>query len=380
VKFHLALLAGFILFFTGAWGAAAESSPMSDREQKGLRGPVKTCVEETTYPDVTAPDGTQVPERKSSYTTEYDVTGHIVWVRFGNTGGSEWVSRYSYGASGQLLKITSGNEGEQSRETVYSYDDSGRPLKIIDGYTPDNPVTFRYDEQGKKTKLQISRPEDYRPDLAVAGSPFQAADMAPNLPGGGTATTLYDERDQPTEVQVRDARDQLVGRTMRIYDSQGRVTEEKQILDKPELLFPEEFWAKMFEASGTPPEEVRAELTQQLSRLMGGDAGPSSIAYTYDEQGRVKQIRRRIFNEEGIIETTYNEQGDTATEITRRVRVNNEKELAGPAPAMFSFSEVRHSYQYDDRGNWTEQITSHRFTPDGPFGSSSILRRTLTYY
>jgi hypothetical protein len=353
---------------------------MSDREQKGLRGPVKTCVEETTYPDVAAPDGTQVLERKSSSATEYDAAGRVLSVRFGNPDGSEWVSRYSYGASGQLLKIASGNEGEPSRETVYSYDDSGRPLKIIDGYTPDDPVTFRYNEQGRKTKVQISRPEDYRPNTAAAGSPFQVSDVPPNLPGGGTATTVYDEHDRPTEVQVRNARGELVSRTVRIYDTQGRVTEEKQILDKPELLFPEEFWAKMFEASGTPPEEVRAELTQQLSRLMGGDAGPSSIAYTYDEQGRVKQIRRRIFNEEGIIETTYNEQGDTATEITRRVRVNNEKELAGPAPAMFSFSEVRHSYQYDDRLNWTEQITSHRFNPNGTFESSSILRRTLTYY
>jgi YD repeat-containing protein len=227
VKFPLAFVAGFILFFTGAWGAPAESSPMSDRDQKGLRGPVKTCVEETTYPaGVTAPDGTQVSEGKSSQTTEYDVAGRVLSMRFGNTDGSEWVSRYSYGASGQLLKIASGNEGEPSRETVYSYDDSGRPLKIIDGYTPDNPVTFRYDEQGRKTKVQISRPEGYRPNVGVAGSPFQAADMAPNLPGGGTATTVYDEHDRPIEVQVRDAHGELVSRALRIYDSQGRITEK----------------------------------------------------------------------------------------------------------------------------------------------------------
>src|SRR6476659_568037 len=100
---------------------------------------------------------------------------------FCNTDGSEWVSRYSYNASGQLLKITSGNEGEPSRETVYSYDDSGRPLNIIDDYTPDNPVTFRYDQQGRKTKVQVSRPVDYRSGSAVAGSPFDAADLPPNL-------------------------------------------------------------------------------------------------------------------------------------------------------------------------------------------------------
>ena len=178
MKFHFAFVAGSILFFTGAWGAAAESSPMSNRQEKNLRGPVKTCVEETIYPGVTGPDGAQIPERKSSQTTEYDVAGRVLSVRFGNTDGSEWVSRYTYGASGQLLKINSGNQGEPSRETVYSYDDSGRPLKIIDGYTPDNPVTFRYDEQGRKTKVQVSRPEDYRPNTAVAGSPFQVSDSS----------------------------------------------------------------------------------------------------------------------------------------------------------------------------------------------------------
>ena len=348
---------------------------MSNREEKNLRGPVKTCVEETIYPGVTGPDGTQIPERKSSQTTEYDVAGRILSVRFGNADGSEWVSRYRYGANGQLLKITSGNEGEPSRERVYSYDDSGRPLKIIDGYTPDNPVTFRYDEQGRKTKVQVSRPEDYRSNTAVAGSPFQVSDMPPNLPGGGTATTVYDERDRPTEVQVRDAHGELVSRALRIYDGRGHITEEKTILDNPEMLFPEELRTGM-QAAGVSRKEFREE----LSKVMGGDAGPFTIAYSYDNQGRVNQIRRRIFNEEGTIESAYNEQGDIATEITRSTRINDEKEPDSAAPTMFSFSEVRHSYQYDDRGNWTEETTSHRSTPNGEFESSSTRRRTLTYY
>jgi hypothetical protein len=223
--------------------------------------------------------------------------------------------------------------------------------------------------------VQVSRAADYRSGRGVAGSPFEVADMAPNLPGGGTATTVFDEHDRPTEVQVRDARGELVSRAVRIFDTQGRVTADKTILDNPEMLFPEELRAGIL-ASGGSLEELREELT----KLMGGDAGPSSIAYKYDDQGRVNQIRRRIFNEEGAIETTYNEQGDTATEITRSERVDNEKEQDIPAPSMFPFSEVRRSYQYGDRGNWTEEITSYRSTPSGAFESSSMRRRTLTYY
>ncbi len=35
--------------------------PPSDRARSGLRGPVKICVEETTYPAVTVSNGTPVP-------------------------------------------------------------------------------------------------------------------------------------------------------------------------------------------------------------------------------------------------------------------------------------------------------------------------------
>ena len=97
-------------------------------------------------------------------------------------------------------------------------------------------------------------------------------------------------------------------------------------------------------------------------------------------QERGALLPRVLPCEEGTIETTYNEQGDTAIEITGSERVTNEKEPDTPASTMFPFSEVRHSYQYDDRGNWTEEVTSHRFNPNGTFESSSIRRRTLTYY
>jgi hypothetical protein len=176
------------------------------------------------------------------------------------------------------------------------------------------------------------------------------------------------------EVQVRDAQGELVSRAVRIYDTQGHVTEEKQILDSPEMIIPVEVRAKILEASGASREELR----EQLTKLMGGQAGPFSIAYRYDKQGRVEQVRRRIFNQEQLIDTTYNENGDTDTEITRSVQVESKKEQ--DAPGLPPFSEVRYSYQYDDRGNWTEQIVSYRSSPGGAFESSSVRRRTLMYY
>ncbi|OLC99802.1 MAG: hypothetical protein AUH86_01710 [Acidobacteria bacterium 13_1_40CM_4_58_4] len=229
--------------------------------------------------------------------------------------------------------------------------------------------------------MQISGPEDYRPNTAVAGSPFQIADMAPNLPGGGSATTVYDENDRPAEVQVRDAQGELVSRAVCIYDAQGHIVEEKQILDNPEMMIPAEVRAKILEDTGASREQLREQLREQFTKLMGGQAEPFSIAYSYDAQGRVKQTRRRIYNQEDMVETTYNEHGDKAAEITRSTRLSSANEQSLPTAGVSTYSEVRHSYEYDDRGNWTEEIASYRSSPDGAFSNpSSERRRTLTYY
>jgi YD repeat-containing protein len=353
---------------------------MSDREKAGLRGPVRTCFEETIYPGATTSDGKQIPERKSMYTTEYDVNGHIIVIRIRNSDGSEWTTRRTYDASGHLLKTISATGGEPSRETGYFYDGQGRLLSTTDSHTPDNPITFRYDECGRKTTVQVSRPEDYRPNTAVAGSPFEVADRAPNLPGGGSATTIYDEDDRPTEVQVRDTKGKLVSRAVRIYDAQGRVAEERQILENPETMIPADALEKMLEASGASREELREKLRGQLTKLMGGQAGPFSVVYSYDAQGRVNQMRRQIFNQEHVVETTYNEQGDKATEITRGTQGKGDEEQSTPGSGLPSYSEVDFSYRYDGHGNWTEQTTSYRSRTNEPFISSTVAHRTITYY
>ena len=177
MKVHLAVVAGFILSFSIASSSAAgqlvnnqtvpsnspsemRSPPVLDREHNNLRGPVKTSVEETTFPAVTPAEGEQIPERKGRYKTEYDLDGRILATRSHDSDGSEWITRYTYGTSGNVLKIASGKEGEARAETIYSYDDQGRLLATGDNRTPDNPVTFGYDDQGRKTAVQVSRPAD----------------------------------------------------------------------------------------------------------------------------------------------------------------------------------------------------------------------------
>jgi hypothetical protein len=86
---------------------------------------------------------------------------------------------------------------------------------------------------------------------------------------------------------------------------------------------------------------------------------------------------RRNPDDENEIETTYNEHGDVVSKITRRTaRPTGETDRVG----LPSYSEERHSYQYDEHENWTEDARSYRTSPDGTFKSSTVSKRKLTYY
>jgi YD repeat-containing protein len=372
------LILGLPMLLAQSRSPEENSAAMSDRVQAGLRGPVKSSHEESSYPNITDAAGKAL-EVRFEHTTVYDPDGRILNDRSRNSDGSQWVTRYEYCNSGQLLKIASGTEGQALTETTYSYDPQGRIEKITTNGRTETPVFFRYDEHGGKAKVQTSRASDYRPNVATGGSPFEAADMAPNLPDGGTTTTIYDGHDRPTEVQVRDTNGELVNRALRTYDAQGHVSEEKQIYDNLATMFPPETRQKLLDDSGLSADQLRQELHTQLTTLMKGQAEPYSVSYRYDSGGRLVHTGRRIFNHEDEIDTTYNEQGDTESEITRSTRPEPENEPTAPGPQP-SYSETRYSYQYDQHGNWTEKTVSYRSSSDAAFQSSTVIKRSLTYY
>src|SRR2546430_3320664 len=69
---------------------------MTDREEAGLRGSVRICVEETTY-----------PTGKSLTTTEYGPDGRLLTTRASNSDGSECFTTKTYEADGRLVKTSS---------------------------------------------------------------------------------------------------------------------------------------------------------------------------------------------------------------------------------------------------------------------------------
>jgi YD repeat-containing protein len=347
-------------------GAAMQS----EREQRGLRGPVKICLEESTSPARPDADGKLLPEWTSRYTTEYDREGRLLSTRWRNPNGTDWVTQYAYNSSGQLLKASAGTEGQQPTEQIYHYDAQGRLLSIQNTSQPDNPVIFRYDEQGRKTKVQTSRPEDYSANVVAgnADSPFFSADRAPNIEGGGTATTIYDEHDRPVEVQIRDAQGDPVSRAERTYDDRGRVLEEKIVYDDITTMLPASARAKILETPGASLDDLREQLKQVLGK---GSRSPSSIAFTYDARGCITRKIRRVFNMESIIDITCNEQGDPVRETTRTLYDDGK-------PG--EYSETHYAYQYDEHGHWTEKVDSYCSAPGCTLVPSTKTRRTLTYF
>ena len=167
-----------------------DPKPLSDLAKNELRGPVRSVIEETTYATVTDADGKVYPESRSSRKTEYDHKGRIAELRFRGASG-EWMTRYTYGEAGQLLRATVQNEtGKQERETVYQYDEQGRLRSITDSRDPNNSIAFRYDANGRKTKIAIARPVDERQGLGAVSrsmeASFEDAGSAAALPEGGS--------------------------------------------------------------------------------------------------------------------------------------------------------------------------------------------------
>jgi hypothetical protein len=353
------------------------SKPLTDRDKNDLRGPVRSVAEENTSAAWTDSDGKVYPESKSWRKTEYDRTGRVVELRFRGTSG-EWVTRYSYGPGGQLMrKLIQDEAGKQGREIVYVYDDRGRLHSISDSKEPNNPIAFHYDADGRKTKVAIAQPVDpLQGQGAVSRSmeaSFEDAASAKALPEGGSGLTLYDEHDRPSEIQTRNANGEIVSRTLRVYDDQGRVVEEKETMDDQLKMIPSGDQKKMFASGDVSRQELRDKLTEFL-----GGAEMWSVKYTYDAQGRRSKSIRKIFNHiEMEVEMAYNEHGDVAKETNKSTMRNSPDGENGGKTT----SETVFSYEYDSYGNWTVKKSSSRSLPDGTFkDADEELRRTLEYF
>ena len=369
------------MFQTPDTNMNGHGSRPSEREQNGLRGPVRSVEEETTYPAETLGDGSQIAEMKIWSKTEYDRDGRIAAIRRrgssrgGGYDGVESVTHYIYSPAGLLLKMTSGREGEPACEIVNHYDDQGHLQSTTNSGSPGNPIIFRYDSEGRKTRVAIVHPADIPPGTGDVSMSIEAffddPERAPNLPEGGTAITLYDANDRPTEVQLHDPAGALVSRTVRTYDDRGNITEERQTLEDPLRMLPVKVQNSILAQSGALAQDLREQLTQFL-----GTAGETySYRNEYDQLGRKTLMIRTMLNHaEYRTETSYNDHGDVAKETS------TDKTDDGDGLTERSQSQVVYSYVYDSTENWTFRKSTSRTLPDGSASDSGEVRRTIEYY
>jgi YD repeat-containing protein len=370
---------------------------MTDREKAGLRGPVKICVEEGQY-------------HTGGYvtTTEFTADGRLLSTRHINPDGSEWVTTQTYDPAGRLAKTTFGKSGEPGEETLQSYDEVGRLLSITHSTKTGDRTEYQYDAQGRKTAIQTFAPETLQRfedgHVAVHGSFWDAAVRSGiGVPVGGRITTIYNEKDQPTEAQILDAKGQVVTHFVRTYDAGGRISEEKSICGNAARGFADQFANRLVESV---PSELRdrvtseevdrvSELISKIASALFGDEPIQVMSYTYDTQGRITTTRQRHMGLESSTVSAYNDHGEKAEEqhnftanpaFQSEARARLEKigitppktpESPQPAHGLPELQVTRFAYQYDSYGNWTQQAISSPSCPDQP---PTVLSRKLTYY
>ena len=211
---------------------------------------------------------------------------------------------------------------------------------------------------------------------------------------GGSVITIFDERDIPIELQIRDSEERVVKRFIRTYDENGRIREENQIEDNLALT------SEIF-------SELNYKQLETLKSLFRGKNG-TGRSFVYDSQGRVAEVRDRNWGLDEFTTTSYNEHGDISEE--RKTATSN---LAFPMGGAFSIDEDgtiipdrregvsepppdpdgdlertrrtihEYRYVYDQNGNWTERTVVFRQEVEGSAESgeqSTVYRRTLTYF
>jgi len=363
--------------------ASTSKTTVSDRERDGLRGPVKLWIQD-------------------ELTREYDRDGKILELLGVDVDGSRWGTRWTYDSNGRLVRTTTivrartyGASGEVLRrgpldgtsvEQVYSYDQAGRLIGFTDGFG--GRTDFRYDEQGRKTKVVTIAPQPH----ASSGIPESSAviDFAERGNAirwkGGSITTLYDDRDQPTEVQIRDCHGTIVQRIVRSYDTDGRLLKEELTVEgMGEITLPKELSDRIPQEQHTATLALLKESLEALRRLQ---RSRHERSYSYDTQSRVAQISRHSGWHREDVAITYNDHGDKDAELTTYSEEGGEPTEfqrnadGGWIPTQFSSPEpprqieIRYTYQYDAHSNWTTHTTIYTHRPAEPF----IRRRTLTYY
>ena len=264
--------------------AVMGSRRVSDREQAGLRGSVKTCID-------------LVEGMIESVTTEYGPDGRLL-------GHRVRARVVSDGPIGVGLASISGRADVGSADVTYeSYHEQSKQTTVL--RVPPNPdVTdkFHYDERGKKTRVRTvsARSNQLGFTVMLDSKMFEFTEGGGSLCGGGTVTTRYNENDQPIESLVRNSNGELLTKINHNYTN-GRLISETLVIVQ------ENFEAtRQMQERFSENEQARENMAKTRAFLGQLQGLRMESSYTYDADDRVIRRLTQMGNFKEDESKTYN--------------------------------------------------------------------------
>ena len=318
----------------------------TDRDQHGLRGPVKSVHVETAQ--LEEQDGRITEKPWFSHTITFDQEGRLTEQVNHNPDGSEWRTVNDYTDSGELL-TTRGYDpsGVLSSEVRYVYDDEGR-LIAEQHMTKDGgvttPTTYAYDSEGRKIKIQEY---DFQEGTSVMLG-IEGTNTSISAGEARRVETRYDGRGEAVEVKVFNADGALVCRVEITRDALGNPLEETQYVGDVFPFGPCASDSCSTEEVRALTEEQKAEFASEVARLFSPGMSMSKHTHSYDAAGRLIESKLMMMGMEASRRTyAYNEAGDKSEEVS----YDEDGKFA--SKAIFK-------REYDEYGNWTQELLTVR--------------------
>jgi YD repeat-containing protein len=339
-----------------------------------VRGPVRTCRHEAAEWDQVR-EIWQPPRLIALATFRPD--GQVSEGESHSADGSVARWAYAYDDAGRPIEVQSWTDDGPRSIVLHAYDQAGRRTGSVhvapDGTRREADVCT-YDSNGRKTTVSFL--PDPGPNVIAVGIGMGGSEVGPHgTPGAATMTVTYDDRGLPAAGILRDANQALVHRVVHSRDKDGRLLSEA-VHSGGETLLPPTL------AAVRSPEE-QASMAALLAQVFANQTF-AAMTYVYDEKGRVRERTMRMG---GLSEerTTfrYNDHDDATDELsehhTRDAHVDDNGVLQ-TRNEMRRTAHTRFDYQYDEQGNWTEQVVWIQSDLRPDFQRSNIIRRTITYY
>jgi hypothetical protein len=324
---------------------------MTDRDRRGLRGPVHTCR----------------MHRYIITTLEFHPDGSLALQHHQNADGSTFTSTYEYESS-RLLRVTTKDQAGKTTLQSCRYDSQGRLTRLLtqsESGVERVSETYEYDAAGQKKKTFFVDPTAPTSNSTAFWS-AEGTDVSYSAQGTTSLTTLYNLSNQPTQLLFYNDAQKLLTRVTFTYDQAGNLVEEAQ-----EILTP------MFLTAMNPA---------QLAALRALTGGGHKRTHRYDSHGHRIETRTQMgaLSDERVT-IAYNEHGDRIAEVRedqeRTYGMNEEGQLSEtPTEQRANRSESRLHYQYDGYGNWITQSAETRSAPDQNFIPGSSEQREITYF